>query len=129
MGSRRLLVLALLFACALAPATAGAATLNWRAPQVVSLGGQNSQFPAVGIDAQGNANAAWREFDGAHWRVKVAFASAGGCFDVDNAKFISDAGFDAGGPSLDVAPDGQALLAYTQKINTGKNQPFVTYRP
>jgi hypothetical protein len=52
----------------------------WLAPQDLSAAGQNAFNPEVAVDAQGNAIAVWRRFDGTNFIVQAAVRAAGGSF-------------------------------------------------
>ncbi|MGH4007808.1 MAG: hypothetical protein ACRDTH_06545 [Pseudonocardiaceae bacterium] len=46
----------------------------WSTPITLSAAGQHAQMPQVAIDAQGNAVAVWRRFNGTHYIVQSAAA-------------------------------------------------------
>ena len=47
---------------------------SWSAlPDTLSDGGQNAYTPQISIDANGNAIAVWRRFDGSNYRIQAAF--------------------------------------------------------
>jgi hypothetical protein len=59
-------------------ATGLAASGSWQAPVPLSVGGQNASEPQVSLDAQGNAVAVWKRFDGTSYVVEAANYEAAG---------------------------------------------------
>jgi hypothetical protein len=85
--------------------------------------------PAVGIDATGNAIAVWRETLGDNTRnlVMTTRHEAGGTW--TKPMTIDNAVGNSGAPQLAIAPNGTAVVAFTQSAsNQGGQQALVTNR-
>jgi PKD repeat protein len=79
-------------------------------PTQVSASGEDAGLAEIGVDAAGNAIASWARNDGADTIVQAATKAPGGAFvPLGN---LSPAGKAAGGPALDVAPSGAAIVAW-----------------
>ncbi|HVY77148.1 MAG TPA: hypothetical protein VG898_01425 [Solirubrobacterales bacterium] len=110
------LVLVLL-ACSFPPAAQ--AELVWTAPQTVSTGETNGEFPVAGVDASGGAVVAWQETEDGHTRVHVATRTRRGF--LGSSQTLSPADRDADGARLAVGRDGTAVLAWNQRASAGSS--------
>ena len=82
----------------------------------------------VGVDSQGGAVAAWARPDPSGDRINVAIRPAGGSFGLPQ---IISAAFDSSDPQVAVAPDGRALLVWTQDGTPGYSNKVImaSFRP
>lgn len=113
----RVVVLLLLVTLAYAPAARAA--LDWTAPQTVSTGETNGEFPVAGVDASGGAVVAWQETEGGHTRIHVATRTRRGF--LGPSQTLSPADRDASGARIAVGRDGTAVLAWNQDASPGSS--------
>jgi hypothetical protein len=78
--------------------------------QVFSSEFRNAFDPQVAIDADGDAYAVWRHFDGANWRIEGRARSAGGV--VGPVETLSDAGRNAFDAQVAFDSDGDAYAVW-----------------
>ncbi len=90
--------------------TRAAAGPGFSPPTSISEAGENAGEPGIGVDAAGNAVAAWYRNDGTDRFIQVAKAPAGGSFGA--ATDVSEAGAAADSPLLAVTEGGTASLAW-----------------
>ena len=81
-------------------------------PQLLSAPGQDASEPQVALDAQGNAVAVWRRFDGASFRVEAATRAPGGFFGASQLLSVSAPGQNAFEPQVALDPQGNALAIW-----------------
>ncbi|MCB0873616.1 MAG: FG-GAP repeat protein, partial [Thermoleophilia bacterium] len=85
---------------------------GWGSSTSLTSSGAFMDSPKVGIDASGNAVAAWREHDGSNYLIMTAHRPAGGSWSAPTA--LTSTGFDASAPLLSVASDGTAMVGWTR---------------
>ena len=94
---------------ALAPGTAGAAPA-WRAPAALSATGQSASESQVALDAQGDATAVWRRYNGTDWIVEASTRLAGGSWQTPIA--LSASGQNAERPQVALDAQGDATAVW-----------------
>jgi RNA polymerase sigma factor (sigma-70 family) len=100
---------------------------TWQSPALVSDPGENAYSPDVALDDSGDGFAVWQRFDGANFRVQVAYRSAGGSF--GSAQTLSTPGYPAMAPKIAVNGQGDAVALW-QQWNSGSNGvTYAAYRP
>jgi hypothetical protein len=81
----------------------------WTTPEPISSSATNSYEPSVGIDAAGEAFAAWRQFLGSNYGAAVSFEEAGGW---SAPEVLSNPSDSNESPTLAVSPGGDALVGW-----------------
>ncbi|MDQ3765420.1 MAG: hypothetical protein M3460_29395 [Actinomycetota bacterium] len=87
----------------------------WQAPINLSAPGQDASIPQVAVDAQGNAVAVWRRFNGTNDIVQAAVRLAGGAWQAPVN--LSAPGQDASIPQVAVDAQGNAVAVW-QRFTT-----------
>ena len=101
------LIAALLFGAISSPTGASA---SWTAPINISVAGQTSRTPQVGIDNSGRAVLTWATADGGHYLSKGRTLSPAG--HRGPIMSLSPAGVDATDQDVAVDPEGHAVLSW-----------------
>ena len=81
------------------------------APQDLSASGQNAAEPHVALDAEGNAIAVWRRFDGSRFVVQAASRAAGAPF-FSAPQDLSASGQNAEEPHVALDAEGNAIAVW-----------------
>jgi hypothetical protein len=82
----------------------------WSSPSALSAPGQDAFDPQVAIGADGMAVAAWRSWDGSHYRVQASTRPASGSWSAPST--LSAAGADAWDPQVTVGDKGAAVVVW-----------------
>jgi hypothetical protein len=85
---------------------------DWATPINISDAGQNASNPQIDIDPSGNLIALWSRFDGTNTRIQAAFKPSAGSFATPVT--VSDPGFDAFDPRLDIDNTGRAIVVWSR---------------
>jgi hypothetical protein len=99
-----------------ARARSAAGTLG--AVLTLSPAGQNSDFPQVGIDADGDAVAVWQRFDGTSFRIQARTRPASGA--LGSVQTLSPAAHNSQNPHVAVAGSGVALASWERSDGLGQ---------
>jgi hypothetical protein len=91
----------------------------WSEPVALSIGGQDAEFPQVGVDQQGRATAVWERFNGMNWIIQSAERPAGGAFWSAPVN-LSIAGNDARISKLTVDSQGDATAVW-RRVDDSNN--------
>ena len=83
---------------------------TWQSPVDVSAIGQNAAEPQLALDAEGDATAVWRRYDGADQVVQSSTRLAAGAWRSPNN--LSAAGQNASEPQIAVSSAGEALALW-----------------
>lgn len=86
--------------------------------QTVSPAGFDAHWPAVAIDAGGNALVAWQGHDGTFFRVRARTRSAGGS--LGPMQTLSPAGEAGWSPRIAMEPTGRAIVTW-YRLDTDSN--------
>lgn len=94
----------------------------WQLPSSLqdslSVPGLDAREPAVSVDDNGNALVAWTQFDGSNWRVYLAEFRDNKWQAIQSQAFaISPAGGEARQPAIAMASNGDAVIAWQQKVD------------
>lgn len=83
----------------------------WSAPVNISGAGQGASEPQLALDPSNNILAVWSRSDGTNLRIQAAFKPSGGSFGTPVT--VSDPGFDAFEPQLDLDDSGKAIVVWS----------------
>jgi hypothetical protein len=84
----------------------------WSAPVNISDAGQGASASQLAIDPSGNILAVWSRSDGTNLRIQAAFKPSGGAFGTPVT--VSDPGFDAFKPKVDLDGTGNAIVVWSR---------------
>ncbi len=95
---------------------------TWSAPTAMAPAtGVNSHEPRIGIDAEGDATVAWREYLGPYWGAVVA-SQEGGAW--GPSLLLSDPSENFEAPELAVSPNGAAVVTWgSSSVIEGTTRP------
>ena len=98
---------------------------DWSPPRDLSLPGEDASNPEVAMGDRGTAVVVWREWDGAHYRVRASSRGNNGNWSAPVT--LSTAGEDAWDPQVAMGPHGMAVVAWRRSDGTG-HQVLATTR-
>jgi hypothetical protein len=87
-------------------------TGDWSAGVNISDAGQSASQPQIVIDPSNNLIVLWTRSDGTATRIQAAFKPSAGSFGAPVT--VSDPGFDAFDPQLDVDNSGRAIVVWSR---------------
>jgi hypothetical protein len=93
----------------------------WQAPVDLSAAGQDASSPQVRVNAQGNAVAVWRRFNGTNWIVTSAVHSTGGAWQAPIDLSATGQNVDYPGDYPQVAVDAQDNAVAVWSRSNGTN--------
>jgi len=82
----------------------------WSAPVDLSVAGQNASAPQIAVEADGDAVAVWRRYDGAAYVIQAASRPADGSWGAPVS--LSAAGQSTNSPEIAVGPNGSAVAVW-----------------
>ena len=85
---------------------------DWSSPVNISDAGQGASEGQLAIDPSNNILAVWSRNDGTNLRIQAAFKPAAGSFGAPVT--VSDPGFDAFEPQLDLDDTGKAIVVWSR---------------
>ncbi len=85
---------------------------EWSLPVRLSEAGQDAYFPAISVDALGNAVGVWFHYNGSHYSIKAATLPLGGHW--SSSSEISSYGADAYNPQVATDSLGNAVAVWFQ---------------
>jgi hypothetical protein len=92
--------------------------------QTLSSISGNGTYPQIAVDSTGDAVITWNFFDGDWERVQARARSAAGVLGA--VQTLTPTGRHAGGPTVGVDTDGDAVIGYTEEPNP--DQPSASFR-
>jgi hypothetical protein len=84
----------------------------WSAPVNISDPGQGASNPQLAIDPSNNILAVWSRSDGTNLRIQAAYKPSAGAFAAPVT--VSDPGFDAFKPAVDMDGTGKAIAVWSR---------------
>ena len=90
---------------------------TWSTPQILSDMTENSFYPQVSLNDNGEAIVVWQSNDGIHTTIQTAYSSDGG-YSFSPYNIISIPSEDAAYPSVSISNDGIGAVTFT---NTSEN--------
>ncbi len=86
---------------------------TWTPPEDIPLASPTAESPRLAFDADGNAVAVWRWYDGSYVRIQASTKLYGESWQ-ETSDTISDAGYNALQPQIAVDPAGNAIAIWPQ---------------
>ena len=87
---------------------------SWQAtPNDLSQTGENASIPEIAVDANGNATAVWRRYDGSNWIIQASTKPFGGSWQA-TPNDLSQAGQTANFPEIAVDANGNVMAVWAR---------------